>query len=225
MVISDEKENSAFIAYLYNAMAGTLLRADAQGELVLGDRALFKINAPRKSAVLPALKDKIAEVIAIGYKHRFLKERVRAALGKREKKLLVAALISADLEGDKAYIVKRMDDIREFPIDGFYNFRLSALREKWDRIINYIPAGFSLPDLKKFCAFLVGEGKKRVYLKGRTVLGENFVPLTKSRLTGEEDAETELLLSDAGLVCCIGKVEEPLSEFLKKYYAERAVFS
>ena len=46
-----------------------------------------------------------------------------------------------------------------------------------------------------------------------------------SRLTGEEDLETEILLSDAGFVYCLGDVEDSVGDFLQKYYAERAIFS
>ena len=55
--------------------------------------------------------------------------------------------------------------------------------------------------------------------------GENFRPLRRSRLTGEEDLETEILLSDAGFVYCLGEVEDSLGDFLQKYYAARAIFS
>ncbi len=71
----------------------------------------------------------------------------------------------------------------------------------------------------------MGESKSKIYLKGNTVFGENFLPLRRSRLTGEEDLETEILLSDAGFVYCLGDVEDSVGDFLQKYYAERAIFS
>lgn len=88
-----------------------------------------------------------------------------------------------------------------------------------------MPDGFGTGDLTKFCEFLVGESRNKIYLKGNTVFGENFIPLKRSRLTGEEDTETEIMLSDAGFVYCLGEVEESLGDFLQKYYAERAIFS
>ena len=141
------------------------------------------------------------------------------------RRLLLAALISADLESDKAYIRGKISPAREFAVDGFYDFCLGPLREKWERIASYVPSAFSASDLKKFCAFLAGESRRRVYLRGNTVFGENFAPLRRSRLTGEEDMKTEIVLSDAGLVYCLGKVEDSVSDFLQKYYAERAIFS
>lgn len=78
---------------------------------------------------------------------------------------------------------------------------------------------------EKFCAFLAEESSNKIYLKGRAVYGADFTPLRRSRLTGQEDPETEIVLSDAGLICCLGEVEDSLGDFLQKYYAERAIFS
>ena len=37
--------------------------------------------------------------------------------------------------------------------------------------------------------------------------------------------ETEIVLSDAGFIYCLGEVEDSIGDFLQKYYAERAIFS
>ena len=51
-------------------------------------------------------------------------------------------------------------------------------------------------------------------------------PLLRARgLTGAEDMETEIVLSDAGFIYCLGEVEDSIGDFLQKYYAERAIFS
>ena len=59
--------------------------------------------------------------------------------------------------------------LRSCAVDGVYAFRLAALREKWEKIVRYVPAGFSTQDLKKFCAFLSGESTNKIYLKGSLV--------------------------------------------------------
>ncbi len=171
------------------------------------------------------LREKIAEIIGVGYKYKFLRNNLRVSLAKTEERLLYAALIAADLEGDKAYIRGKLARADEYAVDGVYAFRLSPLREKWERIISYVPYGFSSHDLRKFCNFLVGESQNKIYLQGKSVFGENFAPLRRSRLTGEEDIQTEIMLSDAGFVYCLGTVEEEVGDFLQKYYAERAIFS
>ena len=225
ITVSDGSARSSFITYLYNAVMGDVLRANGRGELLFTpERAAMRVRF-EKAGVEETVRSKIAEIIAIGYKYSYLSARLRACLSRRERKLLLAALIAADYEGDLGFIRASFGTVTDFSIDGFYLFRLKALREKWTHILEYIPQAFSSDDLLKFCDFLVGESNHKIYLKGGVVFGENFAPLRRSRLTSEEDIETEIMLSDAGFVYCLGDVEESVGKFLQKYYAERAIFS
>lgn len=225
--ISEEQSNGEYITYLYYAIADELALYRGRGKLIFGDgRTALSVSYQQGAGhVLNLLREKIAEVICIGYKYRYLQNRLNVCLGERERKNLVAALISADLDGDKAYVRQKLTAANELAIDGVYHFRLSALREKWERIADYVPEGFSNGDLKKFCDFLVGESCKKIYVKGKCVFGDNFAPLRRSKLAGGEDIQTEILLADAGYVYCLGEVEEGIGDFLQKYYADRAIFS
>ena len=227
ITVSERLDKSAYITYLYNTLSDVLSRTGGRGELQLGEeRATLRIVSGREDEQLKKrLDERIAEIIGIGYKYAFLGERLRVCLSSREKRLLSAALIAADFEGDKAFIRRKLEGTERYSIDGFYHFRLGALREKWSKIVDYIPEGFSSADLKRFCDFLVGESRRKIYVKDGAVFGENFMPLRRSRLTGQEDTETEIMLSDAGFVYCLGEVEASVEDFLQKYYAERAVFS
>lgn len=227
ITVSEESAKSAYITYLYNALAKYLARTGGGAELFFGDtRAALRIRTGEEpDRVREAVRDKVAEIIGIGYKYEYLNARLRVALSRREKKLLCAALIAADYEGDRSYIRRKAEEKEELCIDGVWTFRLPPLREKWQRIVEYVPEGFTSSDLKKFCEFLVGESSNKVYVKGATVFGENFAPLRRSRLMGEEDTETEIMLSDAGYVYCLGEVEDSVGDFLQKFYAERAIFS
>ena len=224
LVITERKEKSSYVTYIYNALMNDVVRMGGRGELFFGEeRTILKLN------LSPALKKRllnaIAEILGIGYKNEFLREHLQVALSGREKKLLSAALIAADFEGDKGYILRRLPQNDEYALDGIYAFRLAALREKWQHILSYIPRGFSSADLTQFCEFLVRESKHKIYLKDGAVFGENFIRLSRSKLMGEENPETEIILSDAGFVYCLGEVEVSLGDFLQKYFAERAIFS
>ena len=226
ITISDEKKHSSYITYLYNRLADMIVKAGGSTMLHFNDRTVLEMKLPRHIETVRAkLVYEIAEIIGVGYKNHYLEEHLSASLSKRENKLLRAALIAADREGDGAYIRRKITPVSDYAIDGIYNFRLARLREKWDKIISYVPSSFSSVDLTRFCEFLVGESRNKVYLKDNQVFGENFTLLRRSRLTGEEDIETEIMLSDAGFVYCLGEVSEELVDFLQKYYAERAIFS
>ncbi len=227
IIVSERLGRSGFITYIYNSLSEPLLKTGGRGELLLSEeRAVLRIVLSKeKEEITELTRELVAEVLGIGYKFAFLQKKLSVCLPRREKKHLSSALIAADFESDKVFIKRRLQGAKEYTLDGFYHFRLGGLREKWAKIINYIPESFSTTDLKRFCEFLVGESRRKIYVKGKYVFGENFMPLRRSRLTGEEDTETEIMLSDAGFVYCLGKVEQPLEDFLQKYYAERAVFS
>ena len=224
IVITERKEKSSYVTYLYNALMDDIVRVGGKGELMFGDeRTVLKLVL--SPALQKRLLNLLAEILGIGYKYEFLKANLNVALSEREKKLLSAALIAADFEGDKSYILGRLPKTKEYALDGIYAFRLAALREKWQHILSYIPGGFSSSDLTQFCEFLVREGRHKIYLKDGAVFGENFTRLNRSKLMGEENPETEIILSDAGFVYCLGEVEVSLGDFLQKYFAERAIFS
>ena len=223
IILTESEEHSAFAAYLYGALLPAAGRG--RGELAFGGGRVALRLSSEDGALFECVKEKIAEVVCVGYKYRYMQKRLAVCLPRRERRLLTAALIAADYAGDAAYVRGKLRILRECAVDGFYEFRLRALREKWDRIIRYVPAGFAADDLKKFCAFLSGESRNAIYVKGNAVYGENFTRLKRSRLTGAEDAETEIVLSDAGFIYCLGAVEESLGDFLQNYYAERAIFS
>lgn len=227
ITVSDQSGNSLYITYLYNALAGALSRSGGGEEfLSTNERTALRIHLREGSAeIRELLRERLVEIVGIGYKFRYLQEKLRVALSQRDKKLLCAALIAADFEGDKGYIARKIGDGAQYHIDGLVAFRLGPLKEKWQHIVEYVPEGFGASDLKEFCDFLVAESKNKIYLKGNTVFGENFRPLKRSLLLGEEDAEAEILLSDAGFVYCLGDVGDELSDFLQKFYAERAIFS
>lgn len=226
ITISDAGANSLYITYLYNALTGVLARIGGSEELILGERSALRIRADDAEGELrEAVREHLTEVVGIGYKYRFLFGRLNVALSAHDKNLLCAALIAADYEGDKSYIARRVGEGPEYNIDGLYAFRFGPLKEKWQHITDYVPAGFSESDLKQFCDFLVGESKNKIYLQGKTVFGEDFRPLRRSCLFGREDTETEIMLSDAGFVYCLGDVGNDVSDFLQKFYAERAIFS
>lgn len=224
IVITERKDRSSYITYIYNALMNEIVRCGGKGDLFFGEeRAVLKLVL--SPALEKRLKLVLAEILGIGYKYEFLSRNLKVALSKREKKLLSAALIAADFEGDKSFILRKLPSTCEYALDGIYSFRLAALREKWLHILSYIPSGFSTADLTQFCEFLVGESRHKIYLKDGAVFGENFTRLSRSRLLGEENAETEIILSDAGFVYCLGEVEASLCDFLQKYFAERAIFS
>ena len=224
--LSERAQNAPFLSYLYNAVLSDVMAAGGRGELVFaGGRAAVGLELSEKDTAAERVADAVTEVLCIGYKQKFLRERLCVSLSARERGIFIAALIAADFAGDAAFVRARLPARGGCAIDGVYAFRLAPLREKWERIVRSVPASFSSRDLVHFCGFLASESRNKIYLKGRAVYGQDLRLLRRSRLLGEEDAETEIVLSDAGCICCLGDVEHSLGDFLQKYYAQSAIFS
>ena len=143
ITISERKERSSYITYLYNVLSEGLLTSGGSGDLLFGEeRTALMIRVPDSSeAIREFTVEKIAEIIGIGYKYEFLRNRLNVCLGRREKKLLCAALIAADYEGDTNYIRRKIGRKKEYTVDGIFHFRLTALQEKWEKIASYVPDG------------------------------------------------------------------------------------
>ena len=129
--LSEERVNGGFVAHLYNALLPAAVAAGGAGELSFGgDRAAIRIRAPEGAQIKQAAAEAVAEIVCIGYKYRFMEERLSVCLSRRERRLLISALIAADFAGDAAYVRRKAKVGGEWAVDGFWNFRLAALREK-----------------------------------------------------------------------------------------------
>ena len=134
--LSERRENAAFLSYLYNALLADVVAMDGRGELSFsGERAAIGLSVPSRQALSSAVTDAVTEVLCIGYKFRFLEQRLRVSLSRAERRLLAAALIAADYEGDAAYVRRKVQFLGSCAVDGIYAFRLGALREKWETIV------------------------------------------------------------------------------------------
>ncbi|MDE7296085.1 MAG: hypothetical protein K2N84_02350, partial [Clostridia bacterium] len=140
ITVTETKEHSSYITYLYNVLYDSLIKLGGSGELSFGDeRSSLFINIPAGAEKFRArLADKLGEVIGIGYKYEFLQKRLSVCLSAREKRFLCAALIAADYESDKGYIRRKLGRGDLYAIDGVFAFRLTPLREKWEKIASYV---------------------------------------------------------------------------------------
>ena len=171
-------------------------------------------------------EDHIADVIAVGYKYEFFKKRLPLPLLNAEnKRLLLTALVAADYREDKAHALKRVCSEKEYCIDGTFHFRLQRLKERWQEIVDYIPADMNERALEGFIEFLTEDGEETLYIKDGKVYDKEYRQLQKSALTGEENLIGEILLGCGERVYCFGEVDGETSAFLRKYYGSKANFS
>ncbi|MBO4251722.1 MAG: hypothetical protein J5911_03560 [Clostridia bacterium] len=172
--------------------------------------------------------DRVAEVIAVGYKYKYFTTAVKVAgLSDTEREILLASLIAADLAEDKKYAFDRIKTLKDAAIDGVFNFRMKPLRKKWKDIAEYMPAAFIGSQLKDFVSYLLENKKKRTYIDDCKVYDNYYRRLKRCSLLGGEDGEIvrEVLLSNCGEVEIRGTLPPTDEKYLKDFYGDRVYFA
>ena len=82
-----------------------------------------------------AAKSAVAEVLAVGYKNRFLKEKINIDTSSLLGRTLLDTMCIFDSNYDTNVIKKNILEINNLSIDGCYNFRLKEIKEKWKEIV------------------------------------------------------------------------------------------
>ena len=138
LVFNAIKRDSYFLEYVYRRIAqpissvgGICTLNDSGDKLSLGvavcDECFSAVNKAAKSAV--------AEVLAVGYKNRFLKEKINIDTSSLLGRTLLDTMCIFDSNYDTNVIKKNILEINNLSIDGCYNFRLKEIKEKWKEIV------------------------------------------------------------------------------------------
>ncbi len=222
------------LLYLKMSLDDILEQMNAKVNLTcLKNRCEYVVSVPLEylEIFLLELRDKLADIIAINYKHNFFKKTVKfTGLSELDSELLITSLISADIEEDKKYAIKKLKGFDEYSLDGIFNFRMKPLKEKWKEITGYIPASFTTSQLKDFITYLIKDKKgKRVYVDGESVYDKRFNKLNRNKLlfldSGNLTLTKEVLLSGAGEIELCSPVNDAENKYLKEFYENKIYFN
>jgi hypothetical protein len=222
------------LLYLKISLEDILEQMNAKASLTcLKNRCEYIVNLPSEYLEIFLLEflDKLADIIAVNYKHNYFKKSVKfAGLSEVESELLITSLISADIEEDKKYAMKKLKGYDEYSIDGIFNFRMKPLKEKWKEITGYLPASFTKSQLKDFISYLIKDKKgKRVYVDGESVYDKRFNRLNRNKLlsldSGNLTLTKEVLLSGAGEVELCSPINDNENKYLKEFYENKIYFN
>ena len=228
ITITQNGFKQAYISYLQNRVqehfsflpGSCSLHVDEEGCALA-----FQTEAAYCPYVRRFAEENIADIITIGYKYAYFEKQLfLPLLNEQEKRLLFTALVSADYKEDKAYALKRLRGFSSYSLDGVFHFRLQELLRRWEAVADYVPEDLNSRALDGFLEFLTEDGEGKLYLKDGKVYDCEYRLLSKSRLTGEENAIGEILLGNAERIYCFGENDRETIQFLKKYYATKAVF-
>lgn len=229
--ITENQLNEENLLYVQSAVSEVAFHAGCTvKEQKISDRAKLVINCPEyySDIIQTEIADTVAEIIAIKYKYEFFKKNLHVGgLSRVEKEILYTSLIAADLEDDKKYAYEKIKAYREIAVDGIYNFRLQALKKKWQDVVGCVPNCFLNTQLKEFITYLLENKKKRVYVDCGKVYDSHYRRLKRTSLLDGEKVKIvrEVLLSNCGEVELNGEIPKEDEYYLKEYYTDKIIFS
>lgn len=222
------------LIYLQTALVDIVEQINANFQILNdANRCEYNITIPEGyyDIFSVELKDKIADIIAVNYKYCFFKRNLKiTGLSSLDKEVLLTALIAADIDEDKKYVLKKLRYFSEYAIDGIFNFRMKPLKEKWKEIISYVPSGFTDSQLKDFIGYLLKDKTgRRVYIEGSSVYDKRFNKLSRVSLLTSDSGQLrilkEILLSGAGEVELLNPISPSEGDYLKEYYGDKVTFN
>ncbi len=231
LFVSENYENNNNILYIRENLSSVIFK-EIENK-VTADKYRVGISFFVEDKILllanEEIADKIADVIAIAYKYDYFNEKVKVGgLNVFQKDLLITSLISADLTEDKRYIRSKIGEIKDFAIDGFFNFRLTNLKKKWEEICNYIPEFFSGRELKDFMMYLINEKKgKKIFIDGNKVYDKLGNRLKKSSLIpiSKFSVFKEILLSASSSMEMKRLPSDEIElKYIKEYFGDKILF-
>ena len=133
-----DKKDGHFLDYLARQLDRPLAQARGVSALEeIDDRPFFSLACYDESAgqMSALVKDLLADILSIGYKNKYLSKKLNMGSEDLLSRTLINTMCIFDNSYDKTAIKRNLENIRNFSLDGFYNFRLGDVKKKWDEIV------------------------------------------------------------------------------------------
>ncbi len=179
--------------------------------------------------VFAEVREKLADVIAVGYKYDFFIENTQFwGLSSEQKELFITAVIAADYLEDRRFAQRVIILSEDISVDGVYHFKLQKLTEKWKEICACLPTYFGEEIYRSFMQYLIDDfSDSNVYLVGESVYDKRYGKRGLSLLLGEKNQPNpaqEILLCCGKNVHVVGETESSAIPFVKDFYGKNVRF-
>lgn len=201
--VSVEKDNGHLLEYVKKQLEPAICEVDgltAEAEekfsllysLACADAYRFQIK--RK------LNDAVSQALTLGYKNVYIRRLLGIDKNSFYQNVLVNTICIFDNDYDKQVVSRLLDTDKQLCIDGYYNFRLDAVKRKWREIIKLVSDNFYvLSDnvlITEFLQYLMESTPCKVKRLSVTVDGDAF------QLYGTDDRAIEPTFSLAKRTTC-----------------------
>lgn len=229
--VSDKENLNKNLLYIQNTLSEVFRQTGTKVSLnVFMGRAILNIDCEDfyYPLILSEVYDKIADIIAIGYKYYFLAPLLKpVGLSKKETDFLLTAIIGADYPDDKRYILSKLNGIDNPSIDGIFNFKLKLLKEKWTEIACFMPKTFDYLKLKDFINYLIVDKNDKIFVENGKVYDTHYRQILRADLTPLDKKHkliNEIILSLPGEIELRGSIDNEDENFLKELFGSKIIF-
>lgn len=179
--------------------------------------------------VFAEVREKLADVIVIGYKYDFFIQNTQFwGLTAEQKELFLTAVIAADYPEDRRFAQRAISLCEELSVDGTYHFKLQKLTEKWQEICACLPSYFGEEIYRSFMQYLIDDfSDASIYLVGESVYDKRYGKRNLSLLLSEKNDPNpaqEILLCCGKNLHVVGDVESSAMPFIKDFYGKNVHF-
>lgn len=137
--ISIDKNKKSIIEFVFKKMQEYVKTYDGVAtmqEFPNKVSILIACNDYEKNRMILHLQELLSECICYHYKKNFLIKNLNIKIGdEMSKKAFITALLFFDKETDKYIVNKYLNIDKKIDIDGFFNFKLQSLKNKWKELI------------------------------------------------------------------------------------------
>jgi len=107
----------------------------ARGKTLSREYLSLACEDSSQKLITEALHDIISNIIITDFKLEYLQENSRLPINNRiNYNAFIKALVEFDREFDRDMVIRKLFFKKELMLDGFYNFRLKELRNRWQEI-------------------------------------------------------------------------------------------
>ena len=139
--VSVVKENSHLLEYVKGQLSPCLSEIDGMSaELDEKFRTCFSLacSDTYRFQVQRKLADAVSQALTLGYKNVYVRDLLRLDSDNFYKNVLVNVICVFDNEYDKQMVSKLVEIDQTVCIDGYYNFRLAAVKKKWAEVTRLV---------------------------------------------------------------------------------------
>lgn len=143
--VSVVKENSHLLDYVKEQLAPCLKEIDGVScDIDERFRTCYGIacSDTYRFQVQRRLLDAVAQALTLGYKNVFVRDLLRIGNDNFYRNVLVNVICVFDNDYDRQIVSKLVEVDQNVCIDGYYNFRLSAVKKKWEEITRLVSDNF-----------------------------------------------------------------------------------